>query len=43
LLKVALNTITLTLSCIFRKIGGGNRSTSRKPPTIRKSLTIFIT
>jgi len=24
-------------------IGGGNRSTRRKPPTCRKSLTNFIT
>jgi len=24
-------------------IGGGNRSTRRKPPTYRKSLTNFIT
>jgi hypothetical protein len=24
-------------------IGGGNRSTQRKPPTCRKSLTNFIT
>jgi len=24
-------------------IGDGNRSTRRKPPTCRKSLTIFIT
>jgi len=24
-------------------IGGGNQSTQRKPPSCRKSLTIFIT
>jgi len=39
------NVITQYLHCIVevRFIGGGNRSTLRKPPTCRKSLTIFIT
>jgi len=39
----------MPLSTIFQLyrggqfIGGGTRSTRRKPPTCRKSLTIFIT
>jgi hypothetical protein len=36
----------LTLFQLYRGvsfIGGGNRSTRRKPPTCRKSLTNFIT
>ena len=40
--NATLNTIS-AISWRVSFIGGGNRSTRRKPPTCRKSLTNFIT
>jgi hypothetical protein len=42
LLKVALNTITLTFYRGGQFIGGANRSIRRKPLTCSKSPTNFI-
>jgi len=39
--SATFNNISVILAVSF--IGGGNRSTQRKSPTCRKSLTNFIT
>jgi len=41
--KATLNNISVKYIMAVSFIGGGNRSTGRKPQTCRKSLTNFIT
>ena len=42
-LSATVNTISAASCMMVSFIGGGNRSTRRKPPTCHNSLTNFIT